>query len=152
MLVKCVGSHGVPPSTAREWRSKAKNEQLSHEPPQASPTPLASSLISPKFASKVVTTDRKINFWFLANKGFFIGDQLKDMSWRYLFSLDLPTCLNLVKEFYSTLARGSNRFVCKLRGKEINIIANLIGHILDMSIEGDAPTIHCERELLSNLF
>ena len=44
------------------------------------------------------------------------------------------------------LARGSNGFVCKIRGKEINITATLIGHILDMSIEGDAPTINNERE------
>ena len=51
-----------------------------------------------------------------------------------------------MRKFYSTLARGSNGFVCKIRGKEINIIANLIGHILVMSTERDAPTIHNERE------
>ena len=45
------------------------------------------------------------------------------------------------------LARGSNGFVCKVRGKEINITANLIGHILDMSTEGDAPIVLGEREV-----
>ena len=68
------------------------------------------------------------------------------MSWGYLCSLDLPTYPNLVRKFYSTLARGSNGFICEVRGKEMNIIGNLIMHIFDMSIEGDAPTIHNERE------
>ena len=65
--------------------------------------------------------------------------------------MDLPTYLNLVKEFYSTLAIGSNGFVYKVRGKEINVTANLIGHILDMSTNGDAPTIHQERDVTLKL-
>ena len=125
MLVKRIASHGAPPSAAWEWRMKAQNEQPNHEPPQATPTPSAPPSISLKFASKVVTTGRKINFQFLANEGFSIGDQLKDMSWGYLYLLDLPTYPNLVRKFYSTLTRGSNGFVSNVRVKEKNYYCRL---------------------------
>ena len=56
-----------------------------------------------------------------------------------------------MRKFYGTLARGSNRFVNTIRGKELNIITNLIGEILDISTEEDAPTIHYEREVTHKL-
>ena len=68
-----------------------------------------------------------------------------------MYSLDLPTYPNLVRKFYGTLARGSHGFVSTIRGKEINVTTNLIGEILDISTEGDTPTIHCEREVTLKL-
>ena len=73
------------------------------------------------------------------------------MSWGHLCSLDLPMYPNLVREFYGTLDRRSNEFISTVRGKELNITTNLIGEILDMSTEGDALTIYCEREVTLKL-
>ena len=62
MLVKRGASRGVLPLATQEQRMKAQNEQPSHKPLQETPTASAPPSISLKFASKVITTRRKINF------------------------------------------------------------------------------------------
>ena len=68
------------------------------------------------------------------------------MSWEFLCSLDLPTYPSLVREFYSSLTRGSGGFTYTIRGVPITIIEILVSRILQMSNEGITPSTHSDKE------
>ena len=94
------------------------------------------SLLTDKCAGKVITPDRQINFTFLLQEGFKIEELMKGMSWRLLCNLDAPCYLALIKEFYNTLAIGENGLYALVRKVTIRIIADILGHVLQMSTTG----------------
>ena len=97
-------------------------------------------------AYKQILTRRRIDFTFLSREGFIIGEKIKRMSWGYLYSLDLPTYPSLVREFYTSIARGSRGFHCKLRGTNITVNEELLCWILKMSSNRGFGIVHFERE------
>ena len=73
----------------------------------------------------------------------------KDRVWGWvitLYSLDLPTYPNLVREFYGSITKGSGGFQCKLRWINITMNEELLCRILKISSARGIAIVHSDRE------
>ena len=89
------------------WKKQCKDRDslrpstASAPPPPASEAPHSTQTID-KCMGKVIAPGRQINFKFLHQERFQIGELMKGMTWRFLCSLDVVCYLSLIKEFYNT--------------------------------------------------
>ena len=61
---------------------------------------------------------------------------MKEMSQGHLCNLDVPYFSALIKEFYNTLVIKKNGLYAVVRKIVIRIIEDILGHVLQMSING----------------
>ena len=116
-LVHCRFDSNMP----QERRTEPRHENQCHQQPSTSLTPLTLAPASISYADKAITIGRRIDFRFFQKERFFVEDKIKIMTWGFLCTLDLPTYPGLVREFYSTLVRGSEGFTCKVKRVDITV-------------------------------
>ena len=125
---------------------KYQNDQKVYRPPSMSIAP-PSTFVAPqsppptmdKSAEKAITTGRKINFSFLLQEGFQVGEMMKKMTWKVLCSLDQPNYPALMKKFYNIFAKENNGIYGIVSGITIKIDEEILRRILHMSTDGIAP-------------
>ena len=84
-------------------------------------------------------TRRCVNFEFLHDDGFTIGEKLITICLEKLCSLNLPTYPNLIREFYGTTAKNPNGIVRTIRGTTITIKKKILGFLLDIPNSDSEP-------------
>ncbi len=129
-------------ASGAERRSKARNEPV--RPPSPIPSP-PRSVSSRSCARRVVSTGRKVDFDFLSREGFTLRHHLRAQGLDFFCSLDLPTYLGLVREFYGTVTRGGGGLQERVANVPICISEDLIARDLHLSYEGIAPTHPSDR-------
>ena len=87
-------------------------------------------------ADRVVTTGKKLDFNFLAQESFQIGDWLKAQGWEKFCSLDILTFPRLVKSFFEHLRIRPRHLESTVNGTKIIIDEAKISRILEMLMEG----------------
>ena len=88
---------------------------------------------------------RKIDFSFLENEGFQIGNKIKKMTWGFLYSLDVPTHPGFMREFYNALGQVANGFICTVKEKILHITKDLLERLLQISTQGLVAIRHSDR-------
>ena len=68
--------------------------------PEPSKAESSRSLNKKALFAKKISIGRNIDFNFLPEEGFSIGQKIKILGWDYFCSLDKATYPNLVREFY----------------------------------------------------
>ena len=86
-------------------------------------------------ADRVVTTGRKLNFDFLAQESFQIGDWLKVQGWEKFCSLDIPIYPRLVKSFFEHLRIRPRHLESTVNGTKIILDEAKLSELLEMPNE-----------------
>ena len=84
-------------------------------------------------------TEQCVSFAFLYEEGFTIEKNPIAIGLKKLYSLNLPTYPNLVREFYGTTAKTSNGVVGTVRGTTIIINEKILGSLLGIPTLGSEP-------------
>ena len=100
---------------------------------KASPPPDQAFTSSIPCTSKIITIRRYVSFTFLHEEGFSIGENLAAIGLEKLYSLNLPTYLNLVREFFGTTTKTSNGVVGTVRGTTITTNEEILGSLLGIT-------------------
>ena len=87
-------------------------------------------------ADRVITTRRKLDFDFLSQEGFQMGEWLKAQGWEKFCSLDIPTFPRLVKSFFENLRIRPNSLESVINGVRIVLDEAKLSQILEMPREG----------------
>ena len=80
-----------------------------------------------------------VSFAILHNERFSIGKNLAPIGLEKLCSLNLPTYLNLVREFFGTVAKTPNGVVGTIRGTTITINEEILRSLLGIPTLGSEP-------------
>ena len=87
-------------------------------------------------ADRVVTSGRKLDFTFLSQENFQIGDWLKAQSWEKFCTLDIPVYPRLVKSFFEHLKIRPRHLESTVNGTKIILDEAKLSEILQMPMEG----------------
>ena len=87
-------------------------------------------------ADRVVTTGRKLDFDFLNQESFQIGEWLKSQGWEKFCSPDLPVFPKLVKSFFEHLRVRTHSLESVVNGVRIILNEAKLSEILEMPMEG----------------
>ena len=87
-------------------------------------------------ADRIITTGRKLDFAFLAQEGFQIGEWLKSQGWEKFCSLDLQIFPKLVKSFFEHLRVRTHSLESVVNGVRIVLDEAKISQLLEMPMEG----------------
>ena len=85
---------------------------------------------------RVVTSGRKLDFTFLSQEHFQIGEWLKFQGWEKFCSLDLPVFPSLVKSFFEHLRIKTHSLESTVNGVKIILNEAKLSEILEMPMEG----------------
>ena len=116
---RAVAKHPVS-SSEQERRTKQRHEE-----------PVLQSM-----ANRVITSGRKLDFSFLAQQHFQIGEWLKIQGWERFCSLDIPVYPRLVKSFFEHLKVRTSYVESTVNGIRIMLNESKISEILQMPREG----------------
>ena len=117
----------------QQKRKKTQDNQLKDEFEESQPQYLAPSKAEPSqslnmkvLSVKKISTGRNIDFDFLTEEGFSIGQKIKILGWDYFCSLDKPTYLDLVREFYMNLRLRKNRLYVIVKNTLIRVNPDIL--------------------------
>ena len=100
-------------------------------------------------STKKFSTDKNINFDFLAEQGFTFGQNIKILGWNYFYSLNKPTYPELVKEFYMNLSLGDSGICSIIKNTLIQINPDILHEELKILVVVHSDIVPSRKESLT---
>ena len=78
----------------------------------------------------------RVDFSFLDQQHFWIGEWIRHAGLASFCSLSERYYPGLMREFYGSLARGSDGWIAQVRGRDIPISAEILSRVWDIPMTG----------------
>ena len=102
-------------------------------------------------SAKKISIDKNIDFNFLAEEEFSIGQKIKTLGWNYFCSLDKPTCPDLIRKFYMNLIQGENGLYTIVRNTSIQVDPDTLCEELKFLLVVNTKIVPSRRACLTTI-
>lgn len=115
--------------------------------PRDEPPSSSSRCVFPFISTRTISNGRIIDFNFLENEGFKIGNLLIAQGWLNILSTRKPIYPKLVYEFYNNIAFGDGNISSNVKDIKIFFDSNILGSILGVPSDGVLENnFPCDRD------